>query len=435
MSNGNNSLNLTSRCQSIEHLKTFHIVHNQGRKDVLESVIERINLKITSSKKEKKLVFLFLGGSISQMGYYSDFVSRLEKSTNTSITSISRGHGGTDVLYGLYCIDLRGVHPDIIFIDFRVNDAYVNELIMESFLRKVSTLNGNNVSNAPLIVLLNFAQQHHSCTNTATFLEYAKHYQLFLIELCEPILTCFKGKNWHLYSKDLVHPNGPKGFQFIADLLLIWWSQIYKTDSKENISLHNKTQLPLLPKRKYGNDKDEYNRFCECLNEHSPYKLEPIINNGFSVITRTRTELGHKSFRRMKRCWESKIIGTNITFEFYGSNLIIVIYQNRRYMGTADLYLDNEKSSKKSLSGYFEGYSWVNDANKTWGRQEAFEVYKNLNDTRHTITFAITNISANPLYPGHNFQIIALLYSTEKFPVKYKNVDMNPLVTKLHDKY
>ena len=78
------------------------------------------------------------------------------------------------------------------------------------------------------------------------------------------------------------------------------------------------------------------------------------------------------------------------------------------------------------FTGYFEGYGWATTPeglklNRTWGKQEPIELYDNLDDKLHNITFQITEIPSNVKFPGNNFQIIALLYSSYKLSKEINN--------------
>ena len=115
-------------------------------------------------------------------------------------------------------------------------------------------------------------------------------------------------------------------------------------------------------------------------------------------------------FKNIKRCWQGSAPGHRITFEFTGKTIDVAIYQHPLGMGTAAVFIDGDVKLGRVLSGYFGGF---NDTGAVMGRQHIFPIHRNLTAGKHNITFEITAEPGAMWVTGHQFQIIALLYSGE----------------------
>ena len=85
-------------------------------------------------KARKALDLLVLGGSITAGGYYAEFVRQLESLDGLSVTVHNHGHGATEINYSLFCVDIDRYEPDLVLIDFSVND-YGHPKLMDALIR------------------------------------------------------------------------------------------------------------------------------------------------------------------------------------------------------------------------------------------------------------------------------------------------------------
>jgi len=103
------------------------LVANMGNLMTFLPVLRRV-------KARKALDLLVLGGSITAGGYYAEFVRQLESLDGLSVTVHNHGHGATEINYSLFCVDIDRYEPDLVLIDFSVND-YGHPKLMDALIR------------------------------------------------------------------------------------------------------------------------------------------------------------------------------------------------------------------------------------------------------------------------------------------------------------
>lgn len=101
---------------------------------------------------------------------------------------------------------------------------------------------------------------------------------------------------------------------------------------------------------------------------------------------------------------------------FSRTYLKVSLYQREAEMGIPEAYLDDEPTPKSLITGYFEGYPWVEKGARKNGRLYIANVFENLENKNHVITFKVSDTPVNPKIPGHKcqivYQIVYLLFST-----------------------
>ena len=377
----------------------------------------------------KTSTFLFVGSSITAMGYFNGFVNRLS-SRGYKIRVVNHGHGATDIFYGLYCIDYGPHKPDIIFADLRHSDWEEGKKpqYSEALFRKLYLMT-NNVGQSSLLVHVGFSHINDDCPRPTKYWDIRKHYSIPSIELCDAVKYCFGNNsyaNWSKYSEDWIHPTTKLAHQFITDLMFEWWLEFVKhvhsvsgkyiivnanaTRTKHHaasVGVNSNTHVDVL----YNTSGSvvSTNNICATCASDSTVSLVPAHKHppprGFSIVTRTKQ--GVMGFQNIKRAWEGKVVGSRITFPFSGPSLFVAVYQKNAGMGVMDVFLDSESIPRTNITGYFEGYSW---AGTGVGRQFIVPVFDDLLNTKHTVTFVISTRVASLSQPGHQCQVIALLY-------------------------
>eukprot|EP01041_Mallomonas_annulata_P008231 gene8231-16927_t len=426
----------------------IRILRGHGDFGRISAVVQRINAT-------KRIELLALGGSITAGSYFRDFVSHLQ-SIGYEVIVRNHGHGGTGVDYTLYCVDFEQYSPDLVLIEFAVNDddhpRYIETLIRRVLQLGSSTSPSSSFYLGPIVALINFSRSISS-VGAVCKPKYAVHglyYNLPLLDMCHAIVTCFgKGRvsksHYHQFTPDGIHPFGPMGRPFLGGILTAWWKSYeraistYVTEAEarhtllpspeRNISTDSwmkytsKTvsrsrpltltlTLPLhLPPPLYDKKDIGECRSCVALVDDARQELVPvdISPNGFRIVTRTK--YGANGFQESyKRCWQSDVVGSSITFSFTGGELLLAVYQRFNGMGVLDVFLDGVMTrSLAQVSGYFGGYG---PQSRAKGRTFIIPVLSNLSDAQHNITFVVSSQPANGNRPGHMTQIIALLTST-----------------------
>lgn len=134
------------------------------KKSTFNSVNERTYGYDNYADSEKTVRIAFIGGSITQQGQYTSqlktSLASYLKSENKNRevkfvnTAVDGGVGGTGSDLGLYRLekDVISQNPDIVFIEFAVNDASNENRVktMEGIIRKLMKLD-----HQPIVILLN----------------------------------------------------------------------------------------------------------------------------------------------------------------------------------------------------------------------------------------------------------------------------------------
>ena len=433
------------------------VIVNNGDLYLQHKLVEKV-------QKTKKLEILALGGSITAGGYFEGFLKLLREEEDIEVVIHNHGHGATDLTYTIFCIEMDHYSPDLVLIDFSVND-YGHPKLMEGLLRKTLVMG----KEPPVVALINFWVEK-GCP-TARYLLHAQYYNVPLLNLCPAVNLCYGRERmppwrYKLYSTtDGVHPWGSRGVPFIGTILHAWWLRVVQTvtsdkeasisenrgvvssttaaqkmdeatsvllrgrrvllasDSREVANAHSAAaRLEALPKPLYGNSVGSCTR-CDALADDADGALEPVgTRQGFKVKTRVKIGFGGfnpddnstagmtKSFRRS---YQAERPGDTVSFKFYGKEVKVALWQRRDGMGVLEAMIDDNPALTTKATGFFKGYTWAMERNNT-GRSEVIPLFEGLEDKEHTIKFTVTRDPANPYVKGHTCQIFALLSASDR---------------------
>ena len=192
---------------------------------------ERIHKVISKAKSGKEVSLVYLGGSITEgalaepretncYAYRSAqaFAKRYMKSPS-QLRFHNAGISGTPSLLGITRCeqDVLQYEPDIVFIEFAVNDSdeWKNKISYESLIKKLL------LSKTEPAVVLIFTRMEKGYTAQPHMSLIGKHYQLGMISVgnaITPEIEC-GSMNWSDYSSDYAHPT-TEGHRFISDLIM-----------------------------------------------------------------------------------------------------------------------------------------------------------------------------------------------------------------------
>lgn len=397
----------------------------------------------TRIARTRKLDILALGGSITAGGYFLEFVRHLREQEGLEVTVHNHGHGATELTYTIFCVDTDRYQPDLVLIDFAVND-YGHPKLMDALLRKALSF-----PSQPLVVLVNL-WVHMRCP-VPRYLAHSKYYQMPLINLCPAVNLCFGRERMprhitDLYSKtDGVHPWGKDGVPFIGRVLYAWWQRFNDTVAEqEEIRVAHPKYLSSLKSSGKGSSSGAWDlpiplyvdkpigacTRCDALAADADAVLAPDSPpKGFRIVTRVKVGYGGfnpndntsaptKSF---KRSWQADTPGSTISFRFFGSSVKIAMWQRRDGMGIVEAMIDKNPKLTTRASGFFKGYTWNMAANNT-GRSEIVPLFEGLEDKEHLITFTVTDVPANVWVKGHTVQIFAMLSASDDSGCKKKKL-------------
>jgi len=388
-------------------------------------------------KASRKIEILVLGGSITAGGYFFEFVRHLQEQDGLSVTVHNHGHGATELTYTIFCVDVERYQPDLILIDFSVND-YGHPKLMDALLRKSLSF-----PSKPLVVLVNLWVHIH-CP-VPRYLAHSQYYQVPLINVCPAVNLCFGRERlpryvFEQYSKtDGVHPWGPQGVPFLGRILYAWWQRFNDTVSEQDeiaaahasylTSSERHAQMAyVLPKPLYVDKPIGACTRCDALAADADAVLAPDMPpKGFRMVTRVKVGYGgfnpndtsSNPTKSFKRSWQADTPGSTIAFRFFGSSVKVAMWQRRDGMGVVEAMIDSNPKLVTRASGFFKGYTWNMAANNT-GRSEIVTLFEGLEDKAHLITFTVTDQPANVWVKGHIVQIFALLSASDDKECKTK---------------
>ncbi len=348
--------------------------------------LTRLANTIKKAEKGQEITIGFIGGSITE-GFNAStnencYVSLVykwwcEKFPNTKINLVNAGIGGTSSYLGVHRveIELLSQKPDLVFIEFAVNDSYT-EFCMnsyESLIRKIMIS-----EKTPAVVLL-FATNALGDGVQAVEEALGLYYSLPMISYKNAVIPEIVAGNfgWSEISSDIVHPND-LGHGIFAGLITRYLEELYMRvhTIPENTTWTMPEPITI----------DRYTNayILDCST------LEPIAMEGF----------GYDNVNyHFKNNWRAISDDASITF-FVNAADIGVIYQ-RTVDGTSglyDVYIDGILT--KTLDGNFvQGYGTETDVEALYSSE--------LNQQNwHIIT-----IRKNPKSENVKFTIVGFLIS------------------------
>lgn len=305
----------------------------------------RLKEKVNKAESGEELVIGFLGGSITQ----GSLSTKLESSYSYLVYDwwrnmfpkskthyINGGIGGTSSLYGAARVkrDLIIYNPDVVFVDFSVNDEEDNfyKETFEGVIRQIYY-----AKSKPAIVVLNNVFYDTGKNAESFHNEVAIHYEIPCISMKNSLYELIlQGKyKREEITPDNLHPND-KGHQLIANELTKFLDEIYKKrKEKEKESICEKA----LTENKYEN--------ARCLQNENYFPKE----SGF---------IAHKEKKKgmldiYKNGWIGSKAGDKISFQVEGCCIAVQYRKSvKKPVPVAQVILDGNKEEAIILDGNFD---------------------------------------------------------------------------------
>ncbi len=193
----------------------------------------RLTAKLAAAEAGEPLTVAYLGGSITEGKKYSSPFSNYLKETfaKGSFTEINAGMSGTSSVVGLVRSekDIVAAKPDIIFIEFSVNDHedILYKKSFESVIKKFLDL-----PNAPAVgIIINRSKGGFS--SQSQMYPIGKNFDIPVISMDDALTGAFNSGLLQTgdYFSDEYHPHD-KGGQLVADCLAYYVRQALKTENK-----------------------------------------------------------------------------------------------------------------------------------------------------------------------------------------------------------
>lgn len=308
-----------------------------GNTDRLKNVFKRAD-------KGEEITVAYIGGSITE-GYNSDvtkcwaqlsFNELSERFPRAKMNYVNAGMSGTPSIIGLIRCERDVIapygNPDIVFIEFAVNDAQdsISKEAYESLVKRMLGLPNN-----PAVILL-FTQTDIGYNCQKHMSEIGNNYGLPMISVPDSLGVEFKSgrMDWSLYADDGAHPN-INGHRYIADMV----KRLYDYVERDFVV------------------KDKDKAFWDCDNSDlsaiKPHYGDAFVNmHLLDSSNLTPVSMGEykakTAISQFPNGWVRKG-GENegITFEIECESLFILYHcQNNKKYGTAEVFVDGEMKSE-----------------------------------------------------------------------------------------
>ncbi len=342
----------------------------------------RIKKAMNKAEKGQLVTIAYLGGSITE-GYNGGpdkcfakltcdyFAQNFGKGNN--INYLNAGMAGTSSTTGLIRInkDLLIHKPDIVFVEFAVNDTKnnLNMAAFESLLIRILS----SKSQPAVVIVFTISKSGFSCQNEMA--QIGRHYDLAMISVKDAIVPEFveETMKWQDYSDDYIHPH-KKGHELITEFIIYYLNKV-----SEEIQ-------------------DGIYKICETPIVSNEFVNLKMLDNKNAQVKDMGGFLPDITINHFPNGWTHRAgsNGEKFSFDLYCKNLFIVYKESKNtYTGSADIYVDN--IFVLTVNG-FNSSGWNNPVVKLLLNHD--------NAAIHNIEIKMSNGSE-----GKEFSILAFGYS------------------------
>ena len=342
----------------------------------------RLQEAIAKARRGETVTVGVIGGSITQGAAaskpekrYGDLVAAWWRTTfpKAQVQYVNAGIGATGSDYGALRVrrDLLSRHPDIVVVEYAVNDPDSDSAAetLEGMVRQI--LNDPK----PIAVLLLFTMNQSGGNAQKSHGKVGRHYGLPMVSFRDALWPEIEqGRlKWSDVEADAVHPND-RGHEycarFITQLLEKVMGEVGATPP----------QMKPIPAPLYG-DLFEHVALLEA------DALKPVANDGWTYDAARPTE----------RCWKADKPGSSIEFNVEGRAVLIMDWHLRGPMGQAKVQVDNLAPVVRE--------AWFD---QTWGGYRMTTILaRDLKAGKHRVKIELLSES-NPQSTGHEFRLLGL---------------------------
>lgn len=323
----------------------------------------RISAKLRAAENGSPLTIAYLGGSITEGKNYTSPFSNYVKNTfaKGGFTEVNAGMSGTSSVVGLVRSerDIFSKKPDIVFLEFSVNDhediSYKKSF--ESLVKKIL----DQPQEPAVVILINRSKGGFS--TQAQMYPIGKAANVAVISMDDALSKAFQSGFLSTgdYFQDEYHPHA-KGGQLVADCLGYYFRQAMKSE--------NATPEYTYPgKTEYGNE------YSTCYNA-DPTKDLKNFNAGSFTATKGYGSLPYGYDN-------SKSGNTPMTFKADGKGLIIVFKANASGMGSINVTVNGKTTKVNGNKQY------------TWGGPDAEVAFYDASATSLDVSIQMDNAGAD----------------------------------------
>lgn len=347
---------------------------------------------IKRAEQKEPLTIGFIGGSIT-MGSLSStpetcYAYRVlewwkAKFPDTEFTYRNAGIGATTSQFGVARVekDLLRYHPDVVFVEFSVNDEDTL-LFQETYEGLIRNL--LNDSKKPAVVLI-----HNVCYDTGKSAErlhsaVGEYYSLPAVSIKQSIYAAIQAGE--LQEKEItpdhLHPND-EGHMLLARVVTHLLERV--NDEKNEARQNQEYQVPEQPLTP--------NRFWKST-RYQNSEIKPAFN-GFTTDLSVQKGITDV----FKRGWQAKEIGASITFSLTGRQISLQYKKSVNHPApVAVAVVDGREETSVRLDANFE---------ETWGDCIFLQdIAMDLEEGSHTLTVTIKEAPDNLACPFYLISVI-----------------------------
>ena len=324
---------------------------------------------------ENELSVVYLGGSVTHgQGASNSTLTTgtswaalvhqhlMEKYPDATIKGYNAAIGGTGSYFGLHRLgrDVYPSDPDLIFIDFAVNDLYQSYTEAQStvFMESLITNIQAKYPDADIVMVLVTNEAHCGAdyTNLLAHEAVANHYGIPVINVGEALGEKISaGDSWSKYSGDSVHPNDA-GYKVYADAIIPVLDRLLPVSPTE-------AEAHYLPKQYITN----------LLEDAMMVTADQIgAQTGWNLTATTSSNSATNSLRGYGKISQALIpsaSGATLTYEFTGSAFGMIVEPG--YSQNVTVTIDGVTTAKMVESS---------------GEEKIIKViFDNLRDGEHTV--------------------------------------------------
>ncbi len=310
----------------------------------------RIAKFVKKAQAGEKVTVAYLGGSITQGSSAGDTLCYARLTTDwliktfpdAEIEYVRAGIGATGSYIGVHRAerDVVSKNPDLVFIDFTVNDTHANtQRDKESYEGLIKKLWESE--SAPAVVTIAMTQE-----DGTSFQEYHSDvcaaYNIPMISYREAILDVIDNGHiiWDDISDDNIHPNVP-GHAVLTELITAYLQDVI--DNVDSIDTENESDLSA------ANDKYEKAAIL------TPENSTPAVSTGWDYES---TIFGNFGGRWIARSTDGTFEGIEpLKFEVEAKNIGVFYAKLTTMGGTFDVVVDGQVA--KTIDSRFPG-GWGN---------------------------------------------------------------------------
>ena len=323
----------------------------------------RISAKLRAAESGSPLTIAYLGGSITEGKNYSSPFSNYVKNTfaKGGFKEVNAGMSGTSSVVGLVRSekDIFSQKPDIVFLEFSVNDhedmSYKKSF--ESLVKKIL----DQPQKPAVVILVNRSKGGFS--TQAQMYPIGQNANVAVISMDDALTKAFNSGFLKTgdYFNDEYHPHA-KGGQLVADCLAYYFRQAMKSE--------NATPEYVYPsKTVYGNE------YSTCYNADPSTDLKNFNAGSFKAS---------KGYGSLPYGFDnSKSGNTPMTFKADGKGLIIVFKASSNGMGAINVTVNGKTTKVNGNKQY------------TWGGPDAEVAFYDANATELDVSIQMDNAGAD----------------------------------------